>query len=162
MPATSAFAGRNILQGEFLFCPLEAEQERRRRLQESRRTPHSCGNRTGTNRSRKPRRKPGQQYDVASYRRAITRGCDLASPWPQLNGRCIKDLTEGEQVQRKAWHREHRWHPHQLRHNAGTFLRQEFGIEAARLILGHRSVSITELYAELDHRKAIEIMAEVG
>ena len=111
---------------------------------------------------KKPRRKPGQQYDVASYRRAITRGCDLASPWPQLNGRCIKDLTEGEQVQRKAWHREHRWHPHQLRHNAGTFLRQEFGIEAARLILGHRSVSITELYAELDHRKAIEIMAEVG
>jgi len=60
------------------------------------------------------------------------------------------------------WHRAHRWHPHQLRHNAGTYLRKEFGIEIARIILGHRSPSMTEIYAELDDQKATEIMRKIG
>jgi hypothetical protein len=33
---------------------------------------------------------------------------------------------------------------HQLRHNAATFLRKEFGLETARII---RSAAITEVYA---------------
>ena len=52
--------------------------------------------------------------------------------------------------------------PHQLRHNAATELRKEFGIEAARIILGHRSAAITEVYAERDEQEAIEAMAQVG
>ena len=39
---------------------------------------------------------------------------------------------------------------------------KEFGIEEARVILGHRSPAITELYAELDHAKAAEIVWRVG
>ncbi len=54
------------------------------------------------------------------------------------------------------------WHPHQLRHNAATALRREHGIETARIILGHRSPAITEVYAEVDHARAISVMAEVG
>ena len=54
------------------------------------------------------------------------------------------------------------WHPHQLRHNAATRLRKEYGIEAARVVLGHRSAAITEVYAEIDHAKAAEIMLRVG
>ena len=54
------------------------------------------------------------------------------------------------------------WHPHQLRHNAATMLRKEFGLEVARIILGHRSPAITEAYAEMDHQKAIEVIARIG
>ena len=53
-------------------------------------------------------------------------------------------------------------HPHQLRHNAATFLRKEFGLETARIILGHRSAAITEVYAELDQQKALEAIVRVG
>ena len=54
------------------------------------------------------------------------------------------------------------WHPHQLRHNAATALRREHGIEVARIILGHRSAAITEVYAEVDHARAIDVMAKIG
>jgi hypothetical protein len=53
-------------------------------------------------------------------------------------------------------------HPHQLRHNAATALREQFGIEAARVVLGHRSAAVTEIYAELDRETAARIMAQVG
>jgi integrase len=49
-----------------------------------------------------------------------------------------------------------------LRHTAATKLRKQFGIEAARVVLGHRSASVTEVYAELDQMKAAEVMGRVG
>jgi integrase len=55
-----------------------------------------------------------------------------------------------------------KWHPNQLRHNAATALRKEFGIEAARVVLGHRSALVTEIYAEADRGRAAEIMERVG
>ena len=54
------------------------------------------------------------------------------------------------------------WHPHQLRHSAATRLRREYGLEAARVILGHSSAAVSELYAEIDHEKARRIMEEAG
>lgn len=54
------------------------------------------------------------------------------------------------------------WHPHQLRHNAATFLTQRYGIENARIMLGHTSVSTTQIYAERDLAKMAKIAAEVG
>ena len=53
-------------------------------------------------------------------------------------------------------------HPHQLRHNAATELRKEFGIEATRIILGHHSAAIIEVYAEKDEQQAMEAMVKVG
>ncbi len=53
------------------------------------------------------------------------------------------------------------WHPHQLRHNAATRLRREFGFEVARAVLGHSSPVVTEVYAELDGAKAAEAMEKV-
>ena len=38
----------------------------------------------------------------------------------------------------------------------------QFGIEAARIILGHPSTAITEVYAEKDEHEVIEAIAEVG
>ena len=60
------------------------------------------------------------------------------------------------------WRKQHRWSPNQLRHNAATRLRKEFGIEAARVILGHSSGNTTEIYAELDNKKAADIMSKIG
>ena len=52
--------------------------------------------------------------------------------------------------------------PHQLRHTAATRLRKQFGIEAARVILGHRSSAVTEIYAEVDRSRAVEVLEAVG
>jgi len=71
-------------------------------------------------------------------------------------------LTAEQKTELAAWQKAHRWHPHQLRHNAATELRKEFGIEAARIILGHRSAAITEVYAEKDEQQAVEAMMKVG
>jgi integrase len=120
----------------YLLSAAEAEQERRDELHAHRKTPLSCGNSPGTNKKRRPRVRPRDHYDVNSYRRAIQRGCVKAG---------IPS-----------------WHHHQLRHNAATLLRREFGLEAARIILGYRSPAITCVYAELDKGKAIEVMSRIG
>ena len=63
---------------------------------------------------------------------------------------------------RATWHAQHVWSPHQLRHNAATYLRKQFGLEAAQVIPGHRNLSVTEIYAEKNVEAAIKIMAQVG
>ena len=118
-----------------------------------------------------PKRAPRDRYTVASYRRAIGRACERAFGMPkelrEPRNRKAKKLDVGEakkeRQQRKAeWYDANVWHPHRLRHNAATLLRRQYGIEAARLILGHRSAAVTEIYAEMDASKAEAIMAEVG
>jgi len=55
-----------------------------------------------------------------------------------------------------------RWGAHRLRHNAATYLRKEFGLDVARVILGHSSPAVTEVYAEVDREKALKVMEQVG
>jgi len=52
--------------------------------------------------------------------------------------------------------------PERLRHNATTELRRESGLETARIILGHHSAVVTELYARKDERHAVQALAAVG
>ncbi|UCD27581.1 MAG: tyrosine-type recombinase/integrase [Planctomycetota bacterium] len=54
------------------------------------------------------------------------------------------------------------WSPNQLRHNALTRFRQQFGLDGAQVIGGHTKSDTTEIYAELDLKKAISIMEKVG
>ena len=125
--------------------------------------------------SRKTGRKVTKRYTTNTYLQAIYHACDKAFPPPEPLCRkvapdgkreTLKDwkerLTEAQHIEVKAWRKAHRWHPNQLRHNAGTYLRKEFGIEGARVVLGHRSAGVTEIYAELDRAKAKEIMERVG
>jgi integrase len=115
------------------------------------------------------------RYTTATYLRAIYHACDKAFPPPEPLCRKVaadgkretlkawnERLTKEQHAELKAWQKAHRWHPHQLRHNAATYLRKEFGIEAARVVLGHKSAGVTEIYAELDRMKAAEIMGQVG
>ena len=55
-----------------------------------------------------------------------------------------------------------RWAPNQLRHNCGTKVRRLYGLDAAAAVLGHRLGTVTEVYAEADLRKAIDVMREIG
>ena len=52
--------------------------------------------------------------------------------------------------------------PHQLRHTAGTALRQTHGLEAAQVILGHKTLTVTQVYAERNVAAAREVMRKVG
>ncbi len=53
-------------------------------------------------------------------------------------------------------------HPHQLRHNFATTIRELSGIEEASNLLDHSSVKMTEVYAERDREQALEIARAVG
>ncbi len=120
----------------YLFSPKEAEKRRLAQRHSLRKTPLPYGNRPGTNRVPHRDRPPRGHYDTRSYARAIARACKRAGiP---------------------------KWTPHQLRHSAATNLRKEFGLEVARILLGHRSPMVTETYAELDERRAIEVMSQIG
>jgi integrase len=83
-----------------------------------------------------PKRKGADEYSTRSYRDAIHRACDRA----------------------KIDH----WSPNQLRHAAATEIRKRYGLEGAQVALGHSNANVTQIYAERDTAKAIEIMREVG
>lgn len=155
----------------YLFSPAEAEAARLEAIHAARKTPLSCGNRPGTNRLPDPKKKPGDHYTTPSYYRSIQAACDRAFPPPAPLARRDDEtiaewrtrLTPKQKAQLSAWRKAHRWHPHQLRHNAATLLRREFGLEAAQLALGHASAMVTDaVYAERDRAKVIEIMRKIG
>jgi integrase len=54
------------------------------------------------------------------------------------------------------------WSPGRLRHSAGTDIRRKYGAEAAQLVLGHRNLSTTEIYAEKNREQYEQIMKEIG
>jgi integrase len=119
----------------FCFSPAEAEAERNQRRRSNRRspmTPSQARRRAKPN----PKRAKKQRYDVPAYRRAISYGVKRA------------DVPL--------------WHPNQLRHSCGTEVRRVFGLDAAQLILGHKTLSMTQVYAEVDQGKAVEIVRAIG
>lgn len=118
------------------FRPCDGDTKRQAARLAARKTPLSCGNHPGSNRKTKPKRKPGEQYTTASYRRAIHRGCEKAGI--------------------------EKWSPNRLRHTAATEIRREFGLEAAQVILGHAAVGVTQVYAERDLAKGIEVARRLG
>ncbi len=121
---------------DYCFSPVDSEKKRRQQQTENRKTPSHHGNRVGTNRKRKPEVTAGPAYTTDSYRRAIKRGCDKA--------------------------KIPAWAPNQLRHSAATRIRAQFGLEAAQVTLGHSNANITQVYAERDLSKAIEVARQVG
>jgi integrase len=90
-------------------------------------------------------------YESTTYRQSLGRAIDKANSWAKGGLICDNDTRIVPQ-----------WHPHQLRHAAATHLREKFGCETARVILGHANLKTTELYAEQDVAKAIHAMREVG
>jgi len=165
---------------EYLFQPAEARDEWDAQRKARRRSPMTPSQR-GRKRKPNPRRKPaiGACYDARAYGHAVKRACRAAFPHPHVAEELTrrKALTRSERraldaelvawkaehrAGLKEWERAHHWHPHQLRHSAATRLRREYGIEVARIVLGHESPTVTALYAEADQEKAREVMARAG
>ena len=128
----------------YCFSPTESEQRRLALLHASRKTPLSYGNRPGTNRKRRPKKKPGDCYDTNAYRRAIHRAVDRAN----------REREKSDQFPK--------WSPNRLRHTAATEIRRVFGLEAAQVALGHSQADVTQIYAEKDLTLASEVARKIG
>lgn len=76
-------------------------------------------------------RKFNLHYTANSYRRAIWYACKQAGV--------------------------EQWSPNQLRHLYATEIRSKYGLEAAQIMLGHSTAYVTQIYAERDKEKAVEI-----
>jgi len=116
----------------YLFSPREARRWYNAKIRAAAKTPRKTTKGLRTG----GRRQPRSHYDTATYGRAIRRACEQAEV-------------------------EH-WHPHQLRHNAASRLRAEYGVEVAQIILGHASVTTTEGYAEPDWAAAADAIGKSG
>jgi integrase len=147
---------------DYCFRPIDSESKRRAALHAARKTPLSCGNKPGSNRKRKPKRSAGDHYTTCSYRRAIHRACDKAFPHPEYAKAVVSKLTKEQKAELAKWQADHRWAPNQLRHTAATEIRREFGLEAAQVILGHSQANVTQVYAERDLAKGIEVAKRIG
>ena len=71
-------------------------------------------------------------------------------------------LRREKSAKRSAWHRLHGWHPHQARHRTATVLRNAGSLDVAKVVLGHTSIKMTELYAEADVVAAHEVVERIG
>ncbi|VTT99512.1 catalytic phage domain protein : Site-specific recombinase XerD OS=Singulisphaera acidiphila (strain ATCC BAA-1392 / DSM 18658 / VKM B-2454 / MOB10) GN=Sinac_1635 PE=4 SV=1: Phage_integrase [Gemmataceae bacterium] len=119
----------------YVFAPRRSEELRnagRKADRKSKVTPSQAARRP-TGRAKAPLR---SYYPVGSYRQAIRRACRRA----------------GIAV----------WLPNQLRHSRLTEIRSRYGLEAARVVGGHREVGVTQIYAEQDRELARQVMGEVG
>ncbi len=119
----------------YLFSPADARREYDEQRKANRKTPLTPSQRA-RQRKAKPKKQPGERYTTQSYGYAIRKACQKA------------EIPN--------------WSPNQLRHNAATELRREFGIEAARVVLGHSSAITSEIYAEKDQEAARAIIAKIG
>jgi integrase len=82
-------------------------------------------------------REVGDRYHTRTYRQAIWRACDKAGI--------------------------DRWAPNRIRKTNANNVRRVGGLEAAQVVLGHKSRTTTEkFYADIDTSKAIEVMEKIG
>ena len=137
-PAVQAILLQYLARDPFMYCfrPIDSELKRRRALSAARRTPLSCGNKPDSNCKREPRRAPGECYNSRSYHQAIRHACLKAGIKP--------------------------WGPNRLRHSFATEVRKLHGLESAQVLLGHSKADVTQIYAERDMEKGVEVARKFG
>jgi integrase len=116
------------------FSPSESEAARHKEQRAHRKSPLQPSQRN--RRAKKPRRPAGDFYTRDSYRRAIERAAKAAG------------------VQH--------WAPNRLRHSAATEIRAAFGIEAASTSLGHKSITVSQVYAEKSAKLSRDVARQIG
>jgi integrase len=134
----------------YLFSPRDAIAAFRAELRRQRKSkvPPSQQGRPKQN----PKRAPGARYTGSSYATAVADACRKADAAAHAKNPGVP----AEEVLIP------RWTPNQLRHAKATEIRREAGLDAARVVLGHRTPVVTEVYAELDTAKAAEVMERLG
>ena len=122
----------------YCFSPAESEAQRRRAKHEARKTPLNSGNRPGMG---KGTSKIGDRYDTLSYGKAVRYAIKAANR---------KLRQEAEEAGRADEFKPIHWTPHQLRHTAATLIRSKMSLDVARVTLGQKDLSVTQIYAERD------------
>lgn len=131
-----------------LFSPREAETERYANAKDHR---HQEVEQPKTERRLRDR------YTPDTYRQAIEYACrNAAKEAAKAAGK------EGDTEYLKDLVKKYLWTPHRLRHNAATEIRRQYGLEAAQVMLGHARADVTQIYAEINSHKALEIAAQMG
>jgi integrase len=123
----------------FLFTPADTMQDRAIELRKNRKTLNKKGEVQPSQQNRRkenPKKAPGEQYSPEVYNRAIARASKKA----------------GVPL----------WSVNRLRHLAATEVRKKYGLEIAQILCGHKHASTTEIYAEVDHERGIQIVREIG
>jgi integrase len=118
----------------FLFQPRAATEERNARRRAQRKTPRTPSQ-LARKRKKNPRRVPGDCYSDESYPRAVARACAKAGV---------------------------RFHPYMLRHGRKMAIERQEGSEAARCVLGQKSIQSTQHYGKIDLGRAQDVMARLG
>jgi site-specific recombinase XerD len=118
----------------YFFSPKETMEEIFRERRKNRKTKVQPSQ--ITQKKPAPKRTPGLKYDAQSFYAAIQR--------------VVKKLGLGKIF------------PNQLRHGTGAKIRKEFGLEHASKVMGHSHISTTEIYADYDMTKTMEIMHKIG
>ena len=129
----------------YLFSPrayVEAMHRQRAERRKTKRPPSQLSRK----RKPKPKRVPAERYNRRSYYVAVVRAVAKANRERAQQG--LPPLP--------------RWSPLQLRHTAATVIRSKYGVEDARVVLGHSKVQTTQIYAERDLTRAEQIAAEIG
>ncbi len=128
----------------YCFSPAERMQQLRAALRKARQSSVPPSQRSRS--KRKPKRKPGEFYRTSAFDKAILGA--------------IRRENDRREVEKIAPILE--WSPNQLRHASATKIRAAADIETARVVLGHSSVSTTEIYAEIDLKKAKAVAEKMG
>ena len=121
----------NFDSKEYIFSPQESRLEFQEAKRLNRKTPLSCGNKPGSNRKEKPKRKPGQLYTNNSFAQACKRGCRRAG---------VDEFV-----------------PYDLRRTVATKTRASLGKEAAQTLLGHAEQSTTDIYLLEEVQEAMKV-----
>lgn len=133
------YIDRRTKLSEYVFLPAEAHRERL----------EQCGfGKVMAYQLSRSTFKPGRCFKHDTFYGQVCRTCDRA--------------FDADGTKRKAKNYTHRWHPHRLRHNAATRVREQFGIEAAKDLLGHSSLSTAMIYAERSMDRMKEIARKAG
>ena len=123
----------------FLFSPADTVRDRAIELRRNRKNLSKKGEVQPSQRNRRkenPKRVAGEQYSTESYGRAVARACKRAGVPP--------------------------WSVNQLRHLAASEIRKKHGLEAAQVMCGHKNASTTEIYAEVNQEKGVQVAREMG
>ena len=118
----------------YVFSPRQAAIERGREARANRKTPPTKQMRERD--AREVRREYAECYNVNSY------------------GHAIKRATTAGNLPH--------WSPNQLRHLYATEIRAKYGLEASQLMLGHANANVTQIYAERDFSRALEVAKKEG
>jgi len=132
----------NRAPDSFCFSPRELVEQLRVGRPGKRKKPTESDKSKERNRKQPPKRAPGDRFTTASYYNAIRRACRK----PAAKEAGIRPFN-----------------PNQLRKRGATIIRCESSLEAAQVILGHRSKTTTErFYAEAPKNEAVEVIRRLG